>query len=122
MKQLGTQVYLSYPFHTEQQLPISHQQKTRSLFSRRAYLVAQLIKNLPAMWETWVQSLIWEDPLERERLPTPVLLPGEFHGLCIPWGCKESDTTEPLSLETVNPSTGSHLHIVQDGELCWGVG
>ena len=27
-------------------------------------LVAQLIKNLPAMWETWVQSLDWEDPLE----------------------------------------------------------
>ena len=29
-----------------------------------ASLVAQLIKNLPAMWETWVRSLGWEDPLE----------------------------------------------------------
>ena len=29
-----------------------------------ACLVAQLVKNLPAMWETWVQSLGWEDPLE----------------------------------------------------------
>ena len=29
-------------------------------------LVAQLVKNLPAMWETWVQSLGWEDPLEKE--------------------------------------------------------
>ena len=29
-----------------------------------AYLVAQLVKNPPAMWETWVQSLGWEDPLE----------------------------------------------------------
>ena len=29
-----------------------------------ASLVAQLVKNLPAMWETWVQSLGWEDPLE----------------------------------------------------------
>ena len=29
-----------------------------------AYLVAHLIKNVPAMWETWVQSLGWEDPLE----------------------------------------------------------
>ena len=28
-------------------------------------LVAQLVKNLPAMWETWVQSLGWEDPLEK---------------------------------------------------------
>ena len=30
-----------------------------------ASLVAQLVKNLPAMWETWVQSLAWEDPLEK---------------------------------------------------------
>ena len=29
-----------------------------------ASLVTQTIKNLPAMWETWVQSLGWEDPLE----------------------------------------------------------
>ena len=29
-----------------------------------ASLVAQTVKNLPAMWETWVQSLGWEDPLE----------------------------------------------------------
>ena len=37
-------------------------------------------KDLPAMQETWVLSLDWEDPLERERLPTPVFWPGEFHG------------------------------------------
>ena len=30
-----------------------------------ASLVAQLVKNPPAMWETWVQSLGWEDPLEK---------------------------------------------------------
>ena len=29
-----------------------------------AFLVAQMVQNLPAMWETWVQSLGWEDPLE----------------------------------------------------------
>ena len=29
--------------------------------------VAQLVKNLPAMWETWVQSLGWEDPLEKGK-------------------------------------------------------
>ena len=33
----------------------------------RASLVAQLVKNLPAVQETWVQSLGWEDPLEKER-------------------------------------------------------
>ena len=30
-----------------------------------ASLVALLVKNPPAMWETWVQSLDWEDPLEK---------------------------------------------------------
>ena len=46
-----------------------------------ASLVAQLVKNLPAMRETWVQSLGWEDPLEKGMLPTPVFWPGKFHGL-----------------------------------------
>ena len=32
-----------------------------------ASLIAQLVKNLPAMWETWVQSLVWEDPLEKGK-------------------------------------------------------
>ena len=63
-----------------------------------ASLVAQLIKNLPTMQETWVQSLGWEDLLRRERLPTSVFWPGEFQGLYSPWGCKELDTTEQLSL------------------------
>ena len=34
------------------------------LVFRRAFLVAQLVKNLPVMWETWVRCLVWEDPLE----------------------------------------------------------
>ena len=29
-------------------------------------MVAQMVKNLPALWETWVQSMSWEDPLEKE--------------------------------------------------------
>ena len=32
----------------------------------RASLVAQVVKNLPTMWETWVRSLGWEDPLEED--------------------------------------------------------
>ena len=51
--------------------------------------VAQLVKNPPAMWETWVRSLGLEGPLEKGRLPTPVFWPGEFHGLYSPWGRKE---------------------------------
>ena len=36
----------------------------------KASLVAQSVKNLPAVWETWVQSLAWEDPLE-DGMVTP---------------------------------------------------
>ena len=68
-----------------------------------ASFVAQLVKNPPAMRETWVQSLVWEDPLGKERLPTPVFGPGEFHGLYSPWGHKESDMTERLSLSLSSP-------------------
>ena len=39
--------------------------------------VAQLVKDLPAMQETWVWSLGWEDPLEDVWQPTSVFLPGE---------------------------------------------
>ena len=60
-------------------------------------LVAQLVKNPPAIWQTWVGSLGLGDPLERERLPTSVFWPGEFHGLYSSWAHKESDTTEQLS-------------------------
>ena len=70
--------------------------------------MAQLVKNVPAMWETWVQSLGWEDPLRRERLPTPVFWPGEFQGLYSPWGCKESDTTERLSLSPLEKEMAIH--------------
>ena len=67
-------------------------------------LVDQLVKNLPAMQETWVRSLGWEDPWIKERLPPPVFWPGEFHRLYSSWGHKESDTTEQLSFT-------SHLRI-----------
>ena len=52
-------------------------------------LVAQLVKNPPAMWENWVQSLGWEEPLEKEKLPIPVFWSGEFCRLNSPWGHKE---------------------------------
>ena len=37
-----------------------------------ASLVAQLVKNPPAVWDTWVRPLGWEDPLEKGKLPAPV--------------------------------------------------
>ena len=39
-----------------------------------ASLVAQLVKNLPAMWETWVRFLGWEDPLEKGTATRPSIL------------------------------------------------
>ena len=68
----------------------------------QASLVAQTVKNPPAVWETWVRSLGWKDPLRRAWQPTPVFLPGDSYGQrglvgYRPWGHKESDMTEWLS-------------------------
>ena len=65
-------------------------------------LVAQTVKNLPAMLETWVQSLGQEDLLGKGMAASPVFLPGESHGLrslagYSLWGHKESDTTKQLT-------------------------
>ena len=77
--------------------------------SLRLTLVAQRVKNPPAMWETWVQPWVGKMPCRRERLPTPAFWPGEFHGLSSPWGHKESDTTEQLSLSlfSISPMPAS---------------
>ena len=67
----------------------------------RASLVVQRLKCLPVIWETWVRSLGWEDPLEKEMATHSSTLPWR-----IPWteelgglqsaGHKESETTERL--------------------------
>ena len=75
----------------------------------RASPLAQLVKNLPAMRETWVRSLSWEDPpekamvphssiLRRKWQPTLVFFPGKSHGHRTlvgysPWGHEELATT-----------------------------
>ena len=69
--------------------------------------VAQIMKYLPAIQETWIWSLGWEDSLEKGMTTTPVCLPGEFHGQrslvgYSPWGHKEWDTTERLTLSKVS--------------------
>ena len=68
------------------------------LWSFRASLVAQLVRihlqcGRPG-FDPWVGKIPWR----RERLTTPVFWPREFHGLFSPWGHKESDMTEQLSL------------------------
>ena len=44
-----------------------------------------MVKNLPAMWQTRVLSLSWEDPLEKGKAPTPVFWPGELQGFAKSW-------------------------------------
>ena len=63
-------------------------------YEERASLMAQLVKRPPARRETWVRSLVGKIPWRRERLPTPVFWPGEFHRLYSLWGHKESDMAE----------------------------
>ena len=60
--------------------------------------MAKLVKNPPAMWETWVRSLGWEDPLEKRKATHVSILAWR-----IPWtiqsmGHKQLDMTEQLSL------------------------
>ena len=65
--------------------------------------MAQSVKSLPAMqrpgFNTWIGKIPWS----RKWQPTPVFLPGKFHGQrslagCIPWGHKESGMTEHISI------------------------
>ena len=55
-----------------------------------AFLVAQRVKNLPAIWKTWVQSLGWEDPLEKAMATH-----SSIHACRIPW------TEEPGRLRSM---------------------
>ena len=59
------------------------------LSTKWASLVAQLVKNLPSMQETWVLSLDWEDPLEKEMA---------IHSSTIAW--KIPWTEEPRRLQS----------------------
>ena len=65
-------------------------------------LVAQMVKNLPAMQETWVRSLGQKDPLEKGLATYSSVLAWRIHGQrslvgYSPWGHKESDMTEQLT-------------------------
>ena len=66
-----------------------------------ASLVAQPVKNPLQCRRPGFNPCVGKIPWRRERLPTPVLWAGEFHGLYSPWGRKESDTTEWLSLHSL---------------------
>ena len=111
-----------------------------------------MVKTLLSIQGTWVQSQVGkfrilcsvtkkekrkilqpEGLRRRQWQPTPVLLPGKSHGRrslvgCSPWGCEESDTTEPLhfhfSLSCIgegngNPLQCSCLENPRDGGAWW---
>ena len=84
-----------------------------------------MAKDLPAKQETWVQSLGWEDPPEKGMQPTPVFLPGKFHGqrslvglhgVAKPhgatWGCKR--VRHDLETKQQTSSKGHPMHLKQD--------
>ena len=72
-----------------------------------------MVKNLPAVqrsrFDPWVRKIAWR----RKWQPTPLFLPGEFHGRrslvgYSPWGCKELDMTEQLT-QSINISRKHRL-------------
>jgi len=65
-------------------------------------VVAQTVKNPPAMWEIWVRSLGWEDPLEEGMAPTQVFLPEES-----PW------TEVPDRLQSMRLQRLPNVHIIR---------
>ena len=73
--------------------------------------MAQLVKNPPTMWETWVRSLGWEDFLEKGKVS---LFHSSILARRIPWtvysawGRKKSDTTEQLSLHIIPTTVGKN--------------
>ena len=79
----------------------------------KASLVAQTVKNPPAMRETWVWSLGWEDPLENGMATHSSILAWKIpRTVYSPWDCKESDTAEPLSLSTLIKNLGVFISAV----------
>ena len=72
---------------------MSHSHKSQ-LKSALDFLVAQRLKHLPAMWETWVQSLGWEDPLEKEMATHSSILAWK-----IPW-TEESGGLQSMRLQS----------------------
>ena len=77
-------------------------------------IVTSLSHSSPAIWETWVRSLGWEDPLKKGKATHSSVLPiPEFHGLYSPWGCKESDPTEWLARALSVDGHLGCLHVLQ---------
>ena len=67
--------------------------------------MVQLVENPPAIWEIWVQSLGWEDTLEKGKATHSSIWPGDFHGLYSPRGHKELDMTATFTFTVLRGTT-----------------
>ena len=65
----------------------------------KAYLIAQMVKNLPAMQETWVRSLVQKDPLGEGNGTFPLQYSCLENSMDRPWGQKELNVIEQLTQE-----------------------
>ena len=72
---------------------------------QRASLVAQLVKNAPAIWEIWVRFLGWEDPLEKGMATQSSILAWRVPWIIQSMRSAELDTTEQLSLSGTAKTT-----------------
>ena len=70
---------------------------TGTFFSTKTSQVAQMVKNLPAVWETWVRSLAWEDALEKGMATHSSIIAWR-----LPW------TEEPGGLQSVGSPRVGH--------------
>ena len=75
-----------------------------------ASLVAQLVKNPPAMWETWVRSLGWEDPLEKGKAP---------HSSILAWRIPQSMGSQRLRHYCATEHT--HMHAGNYHQVLWPI-
>ena len=78
-----------------------------------ASLVAQLVKNPPAIWETWVLFLGWEDPLEKGKATHSSILAWKIP--YSPWVGKESDMTVSFTYRCLMPDIPTTLRAGGEG-------
>ena len=70
----------------------------KSILLPKSAQASLVVKNLPAMWETWLRSLGWEDPLEKGTATHSSLLAWRIPWTVYPQSHKELDMTERVSL------------------------
>ena len=107
----------AFPLANPFDLPGSQSVSGISQNPPRASLVAQMVKNPPAMQEAWVQSLGWKIPWRRKRQPTPVFLPKESHeqGSLVGYSPWSQTQLKRLSTHSEDSPMCAHASLSQEG-------